>query len=103
MKNKDVVFICGEYPENHITPDIGNDPNYVFVNDPGYEQVRLFDQDGNTVLVNSFIECEHYVNGTWNFYPGKDEIIFITNVNIFLFACLFLTVMYKFFSKRRVN
>ena len=99
MKNKDVVILCGEYPENHIAPNIGNDPTYVFVNDPGFEQVRLFDQDGNTVLVNSFIECEHYVNGTWDFYPGKDEIVFITNVNTFLFTCLFITIIYKFFSK----
>lgn len=103
MKNKDVVILCGEYPENHITPNIDNDPNYVFVNDPTFKQVRLFDQDGNTVLVNSFIECEHYVNGTWDFYPGKDEIIFITNLNIFLFASLFITVIYKFFLKKRVN
>ena len=43
MKNKDVIFLCGDYPENHITPEIGNDPNYIFLNDPNYEQVRLFD------------------------------------------------------------
>ena len=55
MKNKEVVILCGDYPENHITPDIGNDPNFVFQNDPNFLQVRLFDSDGNTVLVNSFM------------------------------------------------
>ncbi len=103
MKNKDVVILCGEYPENHVAPDIGNDPNFVFSNDPNFSQVRLFDKDGNTVFVNSFIECEHYVNGTWNFYPGKDEINFITNMNIVLFSFLFVFVFTKIFSKRKVN
>ena len=55
------------------------------MNDPSYEQVRLFDEDGNTVLVNSFIECEHYVNGTWNYYPGKDEITYLSWINGLLF------------------
>ncbi|MDC3103227.1 hypothetical protein OA408_00490 [Acidimicrobiaceae bacterium] len=103
MKNKDVVILCGEYPENHVAPDIGNDPNFVFSNDPNFPQVRLFDIDGNTVFVNSFIECEHYVNGTWNFYPGKDEINFITNMNIVLFSFLFVFVFTKIFLKRKVN
>jgi len=94
MKNKDVVFLCGDYPEDHITPDIGSDPNYIFKNDLSFEQVRLFDNDNNTVLVNSFVECEHYVNGTWNYYQGKDEIVYLTNINIFIlvFTLSFLVV-----------
>ena len=101
MKNKDVVILCGDYPEGHITPDIGSDPNYVFKNDTNFEQVRLFDNDKNTVLVNSFVECEHYVNGTWNYYQGKDEIVYLTNINILLcvFICSFLIV--NFLKKRK--
>ena len=52
MKNKYVIFLCGDYPENHITPEIGSDPNYVFLNDPKYEQVRLFDEDGKRIGKN---------------------------------------------------
>ena len=84
MKNKDVVILCGEYPENHIAPNIGNDPTYVFVNDPGFEQVRLFDQDGNTVLVNSFIECEHYVSGGWGFDQLKNNELFYQEIFIYV-------------------
>ena len=83
MKNKDVVILCGEYPENHIAPNIGNDPTYVFVNDPGFEQVRLFDQDGNTVLVNSFIECEHYVTGGWGFSPLKNQELLLQDLMLY--------------------
>jgi hypothetical protein len=103
MKNKDVVILCGEYPENHITPDIGNDANFVFENDPNYYQVRLFDSDGNTVFVNSFIECEHYVNGTWDYYPGKDEIGYLTNINILLFTILFASLFFSTYRKRKIS
>ena len=100
MKNKDVIFLCGDYPENHVTPEIVNDPNYIFLNDPNYEQVRLFDEDGNTVLVNSFIECEHYVNGTWNYYPGKDEITYLSWINGLLFFSLFSFIIITTFKRR---
>ena len=101
MENKDVVFLCGDYPENHVTPQIGNDPNFVFINDPLFDQVRLFDSDGNTVLVNSFIECEHYVNGTWDYFPGKNEIIYLGWINSFLFFSLFSVIFLNFIIKRR--
>ena len=101
MKNKDVVVLCGDYPENHTTPDIGNDPNFVFQNDPDFLQVRLFDSDGNTVLVNSFIECEHYVNGTWNYYPGKDEIVYLGWINSILFFSIFSIIVFNFLFKRK--
>ena len=80
--------ICGEYPENYEKPDIENNPNFVFVNDMNFEAKRLLDIEGNVVFVNSFIECEHYVNGGWNFSPNpnfvkKTEIVKINNCNIY--------------------
>lgn len=65
-----VESICGEYPADYVKEDISSNPNYVFVNDPSFESVRLLDEVGNVVFVNSFIECEHYVNGGWNFVPA---------------------------------
>lgn len=103
MKNKDVVFLCGDYPEGHITPDIGSDPNYIFKNDVSFEQVRLFDNDNNTVLVNSFVECEHYVNGTWNYYQGKDEIVYLTNINIFILVFTLSFLVVNFLKKRKAT
>ena len=96
MKNKDVIFLCGDYPENHITPEIGNDPNYIFLNDPNYEQVRLFDEDGNTVLVNSFIECEHYVLGGWDNSPAQfNEISFHNSLSLIIAGAIIIRYLLK--------
>jgi len=67
-----VEDICGEYPSNYVKPDINNDPNYVFLPDSDYSSVRLLDEFENVVFVNSFIECEHYVLGGWNFVSNVD-------------------------------
>lgn len=62
-----VEDICGEYPINYVSPEIGNNPNYIFVSDPNFQIKKIQDEVGNIVYVNSFIECEHYVLGGWNF------------------------------------
>tara|TARA_Y100000768_G_C23876853_1_gene633231 strand:+ start:597 stop:920 length:324 start_codon:yes stop_codon:yes gene_type:complete len=66
MNKADVIKICGEYPENFIEEDIGSNPNYVFINDPNFNEVTVYDADGNIAVVNSFQECEHYVTGGWD-------------------------------------
>ena len=60
-----VESFCGEYPDGFVKTDIASDPNYVFVNDSDYGSVQLFNSEGSTIFVNSFIECEHYVTGGW--------------------------------------
>ena len=64
-----IVSLCGEYPADFIEIDILSNPNYIFENDIEYDTVQLFDFDSNTVFVNSFIECQHYVKGGWSFIP----------------------------------
>ena len=46
-----------------IYTDPGNDPNFVFIND--FNAVTLFDVEGNTINVNSWVECVHYLKGGW--------------------------------------
>lgn len=75
---KSTVDICGDFPINFVKPEIGNNSNYVFDNDSSYEAKRLLDIEGNIIFVNSFIECEHYVSGGWNFVPNPE---FIENSN----------------------
>lgn len=75
--------ICGNYPEGFEKLDISNDPNYVFVNDPSYSARQLFDADGNKVLVNSFIECEHYVSGGWGFSPLKNQELLLQDLMLY--------------------
>ena len=65
--NKDVLQFCGEYPKDFVSVNIASSPDFVFEPDSSFSVVKLHDIDGNTVLVNSFIECEHYVVGGWSY------------------------------------
>ena len=87
---------CGLKPVNQELVEIGSDPNFVFLNDPEFSTMRLFDIDGNIINVNSWIECAHYVNGGWsqdNFEVGGD-ILFLS-ITIFLFAGYFIFRLIK--------
>lgn len=89
--------LCGEYPLNYVSPEIGNNPNYVFISDPNFESKRLQDEVGNVVFVNSFIECEHYVLGGWNFIPN---INFTSNDRSFDYSeCIYSQNLNKYFNK----
>lgn len=61
-----IKAICGQIPENQDLSIIASDPNFVFINDPEFNTIRLFDIDGNIINVNSWIECAHYINGGWD-------------------------------------
>ena len=61
----DIENSCGVNSSNATYVDPGNDPNFVFVSEPGYETVTLYDIDGNIINVNSWIECVHYLKGGW--------------------------------------
>ena len=80
-----VEELCGVYPEDFEKLDISSNPNFVFTNDPNYPAKQLFDADSNKISVNSFVECEHYVSGGWNFTPVvsselllQDNLIYIS-------------------------
>ena len=88
-----VVELCGEIPQNFEKIDFSSNPNFVFENDASYQARQLFDEEGNTVFVNSFIECEHYVSGGWGFSPVLSNelflIDFLTYVVVFLLAATY--------------
>jgi hypothetical protein len=67
--NNIVTKICGAYPPGFTEKEILSNPNFIFSNDPEYSAVQLFDSQENTVFVNSFLECQHYVKGGWDFLP----------------------------------
>lgn len=69
MDKKTIEQICGPFPQNFVKPKLDNNPNFIFNNDANYESVNVYDLDGNTATVNSFIECEHYVSGGWDVIP----------------------------------
>tara|TARA_Y100001970_G_scaffold27416_1_gene33438 strand:+ start:103 stop:411 length:309 start_codon:yes stop_codon:yes gene_type:complete len=74
--------ICGTKPDTQELIEISSDPNFVFVNDPDFQTLRLFDVEGNVINVNSWIECANYVNGGWtnsfNNFSGDTFLIVIT-------------------------
>tara|TARA_B100001057_G_C22777198_1_gene922125 strand:+ start:228 stop:563 length:336 start_codon:yes stop_codon:yes gene_type:complete len=99
-----VVGFCGEYPPSFIDVDITSDPNFIFQNDPQYEVVKLFDSEGNSVLVNSFFECQHYVRGGWDAIPNQRNESFFHN-SLLVFSLLSIFIGYlaikKYYQKGR--
>ena len=69
---KSVLEICGNYPDEYKKIEISNNENYVFTPEANFKTIKLWDVEGNAVLVNSFRECEHYVLGGWNFIPNEN-------------------------------
>ena len=97
--HKKTNVICGE---SDIIPDfaaIGNNPNFVFQNDPDFKTIKLFDESGNIVNVNSWLECANYVNGGWT-----DNISdFFNGEKYLFFATLLITCTYILFKKLRFS
>ena len=102
MSSEKVTGICGDYPENYTKLDISNDPNFILENDPSYDGVKLWDSDGNTAFVNSFLECEHYVSGGWVQSPTS-SLIGETSLQLFLgvfvVALFGVKVFIKFYTR----
>ena len=71
MTESTVEELCGPYPDDFISANVSSNPDFIFENDPNYESVTLFDIDENAATVNSFLECEHYVSGGWNYVPSE--------------------------------
>lgn len=69
---KEIIGICGDGPLAKIEL-IGNDPNFVFVNDVNFPTVVLYNDQGSVINVNSWLECANYVNGGW--FDGIYDLI----------------------------
>lgn len=85
-----VVELCGEIPQNFEKIDISSNPDFVFINDSSYPARQLFDEEGNTVFVNSFIECDHYVSGGWGYSPVLSNELFL--IDFLTYTVVFLLV-----------
>ena len=98
-----VVELCGEIPQNFEKIDFSSNPDFVFENDTSYPARQLFDEEGNTVFVNSFIECDHYVSGGWGFSPVLSNELFL--IDFLTYAVVFLLVVTysKNFFKRLIK
>ena len=63
--DSDIFKICGESDLLPELEKIQSDPNFVFEPDPNFNPITLFNEIGDTIMVNSWIECANYVNGGW--------------------------------------
>jgi|TARA_A200000113_G_scaffold207752_1_gene205559 hypothetical protein len=92
---------CGDNVNNIEYSDPGNDPNFIFENDPLFETLTLYSQDGNVINVNSWFECVHYVNGGWS----STQINNILGEMYLSFSLLalstFLTIFIIYSNKRK--
>ena len=96
----EIVNICGLQPEGFVKIDISSDPNYVFKNDLNYAARQLFDGEGNTVFVNSYMECQHYVLGGWNYTPLKNSEILLQENLLYIVIALMVVTFFKNTAKR---
>lgn len=92
--NKKIENICGLNNTNDKLIDVGNNPNFVFNPDPLYENIILYDAEGNKIIVNSWIECAHYVSGGWT-----NELISIYSLEG-LFSFMSISLLTYFLIKR---
>ena len=97
---KAIAKICGVQPEGFEKIDISSDPSYVFTNDANYAATQLFDGEGNTVFVNSYTECQHYVLGGWNYTPLKNSEILLQENLLYVAIALMVFTFFKNITKR---
>ena len=68
---------------------------------PYIETINVFDSDGNTASVNSFLECEHYVSGGWDVIPIERAEAFYFDL-FSIFAVLSVIVGFIFSKKIKI-
>lgn len=66
-----IKSICGSVPSNFIKVD-PTDSSFIFISDPNYTPLNLYDFFGRAATVNSFTECYYYVD--LGFEPVKFTI-----------------------------
>ena len=77
--HKKTEVICGLSDLKPDFEEIGNNPNFVFENDPNFETLKLYNPNGDEIFVNSWIECANYVSGGWSnnmISSNHDELFF---------------------------
>ena len=101
--NQKIIEQCGIKPTNVELIIVGNDPNFVFANDPNFQTVVLYDIEGNVINVNSWLECANYVNGGWvnnlDVFINEERILFFTILLLTLYA-QFSFSMYEFYLEK---
>ena len=97
--NENIKIICGELGDIKQLENIKNDPNFVFENDPNFQTLTLFNENGNIINVNSWIECANYVNGGWI----SDKIDLINGELILFYLLISANLIYFLYFKFKLK
>ena len=99
----EISNICGNQPEGFVKIDISSDPNFIFENDLNYAAKQLFDGEGNTVFVNSYLECQHYVLGGWDYTPLKNSETLLQESLLYIVTALLVITYIKNIAARFIK
>jgi len=97
---------CGDPPFDFVEIEIGNDPNFIFKNDPEFTSILLNDEEGNTVTVNSYLECTHYIKGGWfnpNILSDSSNLELKSKTYLSIIVAFSISISYMFFNNLRKN
>jgi len=97
--NENIKIICGELGDIKQLENIKNNPNFVFENDPNFQTLTLFNENGNIINVNSWIECANYVNGGWI----SDKIDLINGEQIIFYLLISANLIYLLYSNLKLK
>ena len=104
FQNIDLIEkLCGIEPIGFEDIDIASDPNYIFESDPSFGKVTLNDFDGNSVIVNSYLECRHYVKGGWDFIPRVANEIDLLNTLVMLSFISIVSITIIFIRRKKIE
>ena len=96
--SENIQIICGSDGNVDELQSIKSNPNFVFENDPEFQTVVLFNESGDVINVNSWLECANYVNGGWSdIIPGT--IIWEKNLMIIYIVTISAFLLFRKFKK----
>ena len=90
-----VEELCGLKEGQNNFKTISSDGSFVFENDPGFDSLTITNLLNQTITVNSFDECEHYVLGGWNSSQSMNleflsQYVLLTFLFIVIFRKIFI-------------
>lgn len=97
-----IESICGKIPSGFKPVEIQNNPNFIFSPDKNFKPISVTDYEGNSVTVNSFIECYHYVSNGWDYSPLLNNEYILQNTFFLTFIFIGLSTFYLFILKKKV-
>ncbi len=95
MSIEEIINICGQFPKN-FKKEVISGTNHIFQVDPNFTPINLQNFRGNSVTVNSFDECLHYVEGGF-----RTSVTTINEILIVLFGIF--SIFFLLFKLYKIN